>query len=214
MRYDRKVSDYRLGQEILDSLERAYRQLTSHLIAEAPATITVILYADQAYFDITRAPRWSGALFDGKIRIPIKGLSAVTSQLRDILTHELTHSFVNSISKGNCPVWFNEGLAQLQEGKSAAGYRKALSQFQAQNQLVTLGSLKDSFVGLSGGEAELAYLEGLSAAEYFVSQLGKGAVRSVLELMYQNYSFESALKSISNQSLTDFEKSWRLSLTQ
>src|SRR5262249_13875047 len=78
LRYDRKVSDYRLGQEILDSLERAYRQLTSDLSAEAPATITVILYADQAYFDITRAPLWSGALFDGKIRIPIKGLSAVT----------------------------------------------------------------------------------------------------------------------------------------
>jgi len=214
LRYDRKVSDYRLGQDILDSLERAYRQLTSDLTAEAPATITVILYADQAYFDITRAPRWSGALFDGKIRIPIKGLSAVTSQLRDILTHELTHSFVNSISSGNCPVWFNEGLAQLQEGKSTAGYRKALSQFQAQNQLVTLGSLKDSFVGLSGGQAELAYLEGLSAAEYFVSQLGKDAVRSVLNLMNQNYSFESALKSVSNQSLTDFEKSWRLSLTQ
>jgi tetratricopeptide (TPR) repeat protein len=214
LRYDRKVSDYRLGQEILDSLERAYRQLTYDLTAEAPATVTVILYADQTYFDITRAPRWSGALFDGKIRIPIKGLSSVTPQLQGILSHELTHSFVNWVGRGNCPVWFNEGLAQLQEGKSAAGYKQILSQLLTQNQLVPWGSLKDSFVGLTAGEAELAYLEGLSAAEYFTTRLGKNAVRTVLELLRQNYSFESALKSVSNQSLADFEKSWRVSLVQ
>ena len=214
LRYDRKVSDYRLGQEILDSLERAYRQLSYDLTSYPPVTITVILYTDQAYFDITRAPRWSGALFDGKIRVPIKGLSAVTAQLGDTLVHELTHSFVNSLSRGSCPTWFNEGVAQLEEGKSAVGHRKLLSQLERQNQLIPLSSLTGSLVGLPAGAAELAYMEGLSATEYLVAGRGKNAIRAVLDLLHQNYNFDSALGSVVNQSLAEFEKSWRVSLTQ
>lgn len=214
LRYDRKVSDYRLGQEILDSLERTYRQLSYDLTSYPPVTITVILYTDQAYFDITRAPRWSGALFDGKIRVPIKGLSAVTAQLGDTLVHELTHSFVNSLSRGSCPTWFNEGVAQLEEGKSAVGHRKLLSQLERQNQLISLSSLTGSLVGLPAGAAELAYMEGLSATEYLVAGRGKNAIRAVLDLLHQNYNFDSALGSVVNQSLAEFEKSWRVSLTQ
>ncbi len=212
LRYDRKVSDYRLGQEILDSLERAYRQLSSELTSYAPATITVILYADQAYFDITRAPRWTGALFDGKIRVPVKGLSTVTPQLNNILAHELTHSFVNSMAGSSCPAWLNEGVAQLQEGKSAAERRKVLSQLQTQNQLIPLSKLKGSFFGLSGEDAEVAYLEGLSATEYLIGRNGKNAIGTVLDLLHQNYNFESALESATNQTLAEFEKSWRVSL--
>jgi tetratricopeptide (TPR) repeat protein len=214
LRYDRKVSDYHLGQEILDSLERAYRQLSYDLTSYTPATITVILYPDQVYFDITRAPRWSGALFDGKIRVPVKGLSAVTSQLNSILVHELSHSFVNSLAGSSCPTWLNEGLAQLREGKSAVEHRKLLSQLQTQNQLIALTSLKGSFVGFPDGAAEVAYLEGLSATEYLIARNGKNAIGTVLDLLHQNYNFESALRSVTNQSLAEFEKSWRVSLVQ
>jgi len=214
LRYDRKASDYRLGQEILDSLERAYRQFSRELTSNAPATITVILYADQAYFDITRAPRWTGALFDGKIRVPVKGLSAVTPQLNSLLAHELTHSFVNSLAGSKCPTWLNEGLAQLQEGKSGVERRSVLFKLRTQDQLIPLGSLKGSFFNLPGEIAEVAYLEGLSATEFLISQSGKNAIGRVLDLLHQNYNFESALKSATNQTLAEFEKSWRISLAE
>lgn len=214
LRYDRKVSDYRLGQEILDSLERNYRQLSSDLTSDPPATITVILYPDQTYFDITRAPRWSGALFDGKIRVPIKGLSAVTSDLNRVLIHELTHSFISSLSRGNCPTWFNEGLAQFQEGKSAYEQKKLLVQLQSQGHTLPLTSLRGSFAEFSGGVAGVAYLEGLSAVEYLVSRHGNKSVLAILDLLRQNYDFENALKSATGQTLAEFEKSWREFLAQ
>jgi tetratricopeptide (TPR) repeat protein len=214
LRYDRKVSDYRLGQEILDSLERAYRQLAYELPSYAPATVTVILYADQAYFDITRAPRWSGAIFDGKVRLPVKGLSAVTPQLNNILSHELTHSFVNSLAGNSCPTWLNEGLAQLHEGRSPEEHRKLLSQLQSGNQLIPLTSLKSSFLELPDDAAEMAYLEGLSATEYLIAHNGKKAVGALLDLLHQNYNFERALRSVTNQTLAEFEESWRGSLAR
>ena len=35
----------------------------------------MVLYTQQAFADITRAPGWVGALNDGRIRVPVQGLS-------------------------------------------------------------------------------------------------------------------------------------------
>ncbi len=211
LRYDRQVSDYRLGQEILDTLERVYRRLTFELTSEPPATVTVILYPDQIYFDVTRAPNWSGAIFDGKIRIPIKGLSSVTPELETVLTHELTHSFVAS-SQRMCPTWFNEGVAQFQEGKSASTHAKALAELELQKRLIPLSDLKGSFAGLPQEISGLAYLEGLSAVEYLVNKHGSQVLRNLLMLMRQGQDFETALRSLTNRNLAQFEQAWLASL--
>ena len=42
-----------------------------------------------------------------------------------MLKHELTHSFVRLITLGHCPTWFNEGLAQLEEGSTSAALGEA-----------------------------------------------------------------------------------------
>lgn len=214
LRYDRKVSDYRLGQQILTVLEGLYRRLSSELSSRPPATIAVILYPDQTYFDITQAPGWTGALFDGKIRVPTQGLDSVTPELTATLAHELTHSFVASLSGRGCPAWFNEGVAQLQEGKSASSHRKWLAQLQRENQLIPLKNLRGSLVGLSSEAAGLAYLEGLSAVEHLVFRFGKTAIRRVLDLMGQNYNFENAFQTALGQTPADFEISWQQSLAQ
>src|SRR5438034_6923740 len=60
-----KASDRQLGQEILDTLEDLYNHLSRDLTSVAPATVAVILYPDQTYFDITQARSWTGALFAG-----------------------------------------------------------------------------------------------------------------------------------------------------
>jgi tetratricopeptide (TPR) repeat protein len=194
LRYDRKVSDYRLGQQILTELESLYRRLSSELTSQPPATVAVILYPDQTYFDITRAPAWTGALFDGKIRVPTKGLASVTSDLSSTLVHELTHSFIASLPGRGCPSW--------------------LGQLQRESQVVPLKSLRGSFVGLPTEAAALAYVEGLSAVEFLVARFGKSSIRNVLELMAQNYNFENAFRSATHESVANFEANWQQSLTE
>jgi len=214
LRYDRMVSDYQLGQQILTTLENLYRQLSSELTSRPPATVAVVLYPNQTYFDITQAPSWTGALFDGKIRVPTKGLSSITPELTATLTHELTHSFIASLPGRGCPSWFNEGIAQFQEGKSASSYQKWLVQLQKENRLVPLSSLKGPFVGLSSEAAGLAYIEGLSAVEYLVSQFGRSAIKNIFDLMAQNHNFESAFKTALRQNVAAFELSWQQSMKQ
>ena len=209
LRYDHQVSDYHLGEQILNTLETIYRQLCSSLFDQTPGTITVVVYPDKTYFDVTQAPRWTGAINDGKIRIPTKGLDSVTDQLKAVLTHELVHSFISMLSHGDCPTWFNEGVAQIQEGKSANSGRQWLIALERQNQLVPLTSLRGSFSAFSLEVAQVAYLEGLSAVEYLISINGSAILRTIFSLMAQNYNFENAFRSATGKTTADFDKEWR-----
>ena len=211
LRYDRNVSDPLLGQQMLVTLEQLYTRLSTQLVSRPPATIAVILYPDQTYFNITRATSWSGALFDGKIRIPTKGLTTVTPELTSILVHELTHAFIDSLS-GNCPTWFNEGVAQLEEGKTATNDKAALARLRENDQLMGFKDLGGSFLGFSAARAEVAYVESLSAVEYMVAKFGKASIRSVLDLMAQNYNFENAFKTALRQTVPEFEVAWQRDL--
>jgi tetratricopeptide (TPR) repeat protein len=212
LRYDRKVSDQQLGQQILTTLEALYSQLTKELMSKPPATIAVILYPDQTFFDITKAASWSGAVFDGKIRVPTKGLTSVTPELRATLIHELAHAFIAALPQ-ECPAWFNEGIAQLLEGESAASYRKVLVQLRQAGRLLPLRALEKSFSSLPELAAEVAYAEGLSATEFLVKTHGRPSIRSILELMAQNYNFENAFNTALKKTVREFESAWQQDLT-
>jgi tetratricopeptide (TPR) repeat protein len=214
LRYDRSVSDTQLGRQILAALEGEYRRLNRELTSQSPGTIAVILYPDQTYFDVTRAPGWSGALFDGKIRIPTRGLSTVTEELKATLAHELTHSFLDALPGRGSPTWFVEGVAQLQEGRTAATDKKALASLQRQKQLPPLKDLRGSFMQLTPEAADVAYAEGLSAVEYLVTRFGRSAIRSLVDLLAQNYNFENAFKTALGSSVSEFEAAWERDLAR
>ena len=214
LRYDKTASSYQLGEQILIALEDLYRRLSNELTSQAPETVAVILYTDQAYFDITRAPGWSGGVYDGKIRIPIRGLYSITPELRAALAHELTHCFMLALPGRGSPAWFLEGVAQVQEGKSAAGDRKMLAQLQRGNGLIPLKDLRDSLIGLQAASADLAYTESLSAVEYLIARFGRSSIRNLLALMGNNYNFETAFNTELQRSIAEFEAAWHRALTQ
>src|SRR6185312_2225186 len=121
LRYEGAQSSEALRAQILEALESAYRDLSSEFARETRATIPVVLYTSQDFFDVTRAPGWVGALNDGQIRIPLRGMNSVTPTLARILRHELAHSFINQVTQGRCPQWLNEGIAQMLEPRSLSG---------------------------------------------------------------------------------------------
>jgi tetratricopeptide (TPR) repeat protein len=214
LRYDKKSSDYQLGEQILATLEDLYRRQSNELTSQAPGTVAVILYPDQAYFDITRAPGWTSGVFDGKIRIPVKGLHSITPELKAALAHELTHCIMDALPGRGSPTWFLEGVAQMQAGGSGAKDRKALAELQRADRLVPLKDLRGSWMGLPTGTVDVAYAEGLSAVEYLVARFGRSAIRDLLTLMAQNYNFENAFNTALQKSVSEFESAWQRDLTQ
>ncbi len=132
----------------------------------------MILYTDQTFADITRAPSWAGAINDGRIRIPVQGLTSVTPDLARVLKHELTHSFVGQKTHGRAPTWIQEGVAQYMEGRRSVMSAGSLAASAGQGTAPSLQALEGSWLGLSQYEASFAYAWSLAAVESIVQTGG------------------------------------------
>ena len=182
-----------LQQQILATLETAYRDISRQLSFEPGENIIVILYTKTEFVDITQAPTWAGALNDGKLRIPIGGISAMDPELERNLRHELTHSFVHWLSSGRCPTWLNEGLAQLLEPRSAAMYARQLGPMFLDRKAIPFSALQYSFTRLNPLQAEMAYAESLSAVEYLQGRYGMSEIVRMLRNIGSGVEPETAL---------------------
>lgn len=195
LRYEGSQSSESLRGEILSTLESAYQDLSSQFGREPRQSIEVILYTGQDYFDVTRAPSWTGALNDGKIRIPLRGVNYVSSDMARVLRHELTHSFVNQATQGRCPTWLNEGIAQMLEPKSLGPLGVPLARLFKNDQEIPLNALESGFMSFNTAQAELAYAESLATTEYIRDRYGMSDVMRILDRLGQGESVESALRS-------------------
>jgi tetratricopeptide (TPR) repeat protein len=210
LHYEGKQSSEAFRQQILSALESDYDDLARDLGTPPRDNILVTLYTEQAFFDVTLAPSWSGALNDGKLRIPISGLSSMTPELARVLRHELTHTFINQLSAGRCPTWLHEGIAQFFEPKSLGSDGRQLAQlFKAQNN-IPLNVLEGSFLRLSGPQAYLAYAESLAAVSYINDSSGMGDIQRILQLLSQGSSTEAALRATIHSDYGQLESEFRL----
>lgn len=195
LHYEGAKSSDDFRDQLLSTLESDYQDLSHEFGGEPHSSIQVVLYTDQAFFDVTQSPSWVGALNDGKLRIPLRGLSSVTPELARILKHELTHSFVNQMSMGRCPQWLNEGIAQMMEPRSLTTGPQLAQLFQLQRE-VPLNYLESGFTSLSAIQASLAYDESLAAALYIRDRYGMSDVLRILDRLGHGESSEAALRSI------------------
>jgi Peptidase MA superfamily/Tetratricopeptide repeat len=195
LHYEGQQSSDAFRRQLLATLESDYDDLVRQLGVAPRISIPVVLYTGQAFFDVTRAPSWSGALNDGKLRIPIEGLGSVTPELAHVLKHELAHSFINQISGGRCPQWLHEGIAQALEPKTISSSGHRLAQLFAAQREIPFNALEGSFMGFSGAEATLAYDESLAAVQYIAQTYGVSELRRILERLAQGSSTEAALRS-------------------
>lgn len=102
-----------LAGAVLEALQDAYGELGRDLGYYPEADIPVLLYAREDFAAVTRSPEWAGAIYDGKIRVPLGGVRRMTAPLKALLYHEYTHVVARFLGKGRVPVWLNEGLAEL-----------------------------------------------------------------------------------------------------
>ena len=195
LHFEGKDTSEAFRRDLLATLDSEYDDLVRDLGYSPRNNIAVTLYTQQTFFDVTRAPSWTGAINDGKLRIPISGVQSVTPELARVLKHELTHSFVSQMSGNRCPTWLNEGIAQIEEGKSSASTGRQLAQLFAAGNEIPFNLLEGSFMNFSAPEATLAYAESLAAAEYIRDAYGMSEITRILEMFAQGSSTEAALRA-------------------
>jgi tetratricopeptide (TPR) repeat protein len=192
-----------LAREVLRTLEQHFNEIESELNYTPPEPIGVVLYTQQAYADITQAPRWVGAINDGRIRVPVQGLSRVTWDLSRVLKHELTHSFIQQKTRNRAPTWLQEGVAQWMEGKRSDENALVLVRVYDDGQAAALGQLEGSWLKLQDDIARYAYAWALANTEYIVETQGMADVERILDRIGSGASTEQALRDVLHDDYND-----------
>jgi hypothetical protein len=195
-----------LAAEILSTLEEHFRSLASELHFTPPDPIGVVLYTQQSFRDTIDAPVWAVAGNDGRIRVPVEGLASVSALLSRTLKHELAHSFVWQKTRGRCPVWLDEGLAQWFEGRRSNADAAALAALYDRGQYIPLQRLEGGWNTMSGDQARFAYAWSLAAVEYIVATGGTWGIDRLFDHFDQDSSFAAALRAALQTDYADLER--------
>jgi hypothetical protein len=196
-----------LAHDVLRTLEVEFEEISSTLNYVPPEPIGVILYTNQTFVDITRAPAWVGALNDGRIRVPVEGLTSMTQELARVLKHELTHSFVGQKTGERCPVWLQEGIAQYMEGKRSRISAGPLYSAYEQHMEFSLASYETSWMNLPKETASNAYAWSLATVEAIVTEEGMVSIERILDRIATQSATEDALRAVLHDSYEDLMQS-------
>jgi len=196
VRYDGEL-DVELATAVMDYLEQQYWVLSDHF-AHAPAQpITVMLYPSRKFREVTQSPEWVGGLYDGKIRVPLGGLNRLDPAARAVLVHELTHAVVHSKTRGNCPRWLHEGLAQVAEDKTISA---------AQRQQITRRLSTGEAVSWEG--AGFSYALALSLTRFLESRGGPRTLVQLLDQLAEGKTLDQGLTHLFGEDYSALSRRW------
>ncbi|MCP3980380.1 MAG: hypothetical protein GY716_13845 [bacterium] len=198
VRYDGMV-DVALARDVMDYLEQKYWELTGEYSHSPKQPITVLLYPSREFREVTQSPDWVGGLYDGKIRVPLGGLRRLDPRAERVLTHELTHAVVHSKTRGSCPRWLHEGLAQRAEGKRI--------RLEDERRLAREANVDPE-------DWAAFYPTALAVTLHLESRRGFSGLNRVLELLGQGRNEEDALIQLYGESFEKIFDRWARSVAE
>ena len=196
-----------LAGKISEMLEASYWRIGSALGAYPNGILTVVLYTNEQFRDVTRSPTWAVASFDGRIRVPMRGAVENPRELERVLAHEFTHALIYSIAPRGVPQWLNEGLAQLFEPERGSQTPDLTGP------MIPLSRLERTFEGLDDAQARLAYDQSVGAAQALVDRAGMTGVLNLLSFVGQGVPFAEAFERAAFVGYAEFQASWAASRT-
>jgi tetratricopeptide (TPR) repeat protein len=206
LRYDGGINEP-LGVAVLQVLTSAFSEYEHRLGFTPPEPVTVVLQTETDFLE-GGAPGWAEGVYDGTVRIPVKGIDQPTQRLQVLLRHELAHSFVTSRTGGNCPTWLQEGVAQWLEGGAAGRSDGSLQARARSGGLLPLLTLEAPFQNLPPADVGVAYAESLSGIAHLLRLRGEEGVVRLLAALGDGTPSEEALPVAVGLSYPEFEKSW------
>jgi hypothetical protein len=131
------------------------------------------------------------------------------SELRRVLRHELTHAVIDQKTRGNCPEWLQEGMAQFLDGTDVVATERILrSEALA---LIPLFRLEGPFIDRDPQSRELAYRESASAVSFLISRIARSGVLFLLQRLGEGRPFDRALLE-AGLSYAELQQAWASSL--
>ncbi len=181
--------------------------------------VQVIYFADQAAFAKAMGqPPWAKAFsfthtgnFNLRMIVSFKGQD---NFLNTILPHEIGHLVMHDLmGGGRIPLWFDEGVAQLNEERVDEQYRPVMARLAEMGKVVPF-ALLDGYT-LKGQtdamQVTIFYAESLYIVDFLIKTYGNDAFRELCRLLRDGRTFEEALKVAyypTLDSMAVFEDKW------
>lgn len=185
-------------------LERAYWQVGKVLNSYPAEALTVLLYTDRQFQDITRAPAWAGGEFDGRIRVAVGGALRTPAALDRVMVHEFVHAAIASLAPRGVPVWVHEGLASILESGDHSWVKTTLRETRRR---ITLEQLGHGFDRLGEAMVIVAYAESAVAGQLLIERLGPN-LTLFLQMLGSGHTVHQALSTLDVRP-EEFEAEWR-----
>jgi tetratricopeptide (TPR) repeat protein len=188
------------------ALERAYRGVGSKLGVYPTEQTPVVLYARQDFHSLTQTSGWAEGVFDGRIKIPVRGLDAHDPKVNRVLRHEYAHSLVARLGGRRVPGWVNEGIAMWAEEEADGDRYDWAAGVLERTHAVPLRHLVQSFARMPANQAQLAYAQSYLMIRSLVDRYGAGRLRQLLEELGRKRPLEEAFFDVYHRELTTVER--------
>lgn len=191
--------------EVVQRVDRSYRQILGDY---GDSNAVIKLLDAETFYRTTKAPRWTNAIYyRDQIVIPMNEAEKLDSDnLIRSIRHEYTHAVIHTLSRGRCPGWFDEGLAQLLEGEENPALKPAVMRWLGSNPPVPFSLLQGGFTKLPEDMVAPAYGQSLYATRFLSNRFGFSAIRAYLSKLSLGYSSPEAFEYAFEIRETDFER--------
>ena len=202
------------AQAVAQGLEDAYFHDGRKLDLYPGERVPVVLYPSEDFHDITQTPSWTGGVYDGRIKLPSRGVEEGDSAvLERTLRHEYGHVLVTQLSRGHVPVWLNEGVAIWCEEERDGEREDWAYQTLANQVLFPLRDLGGSFTALPADRVHVAYAQSYLAVRALVGQSSGRSLRELLAALGDGKSLDDAFRTVYSRSVAGFESDFITRLT-
>jgi tetratricopeptide (TPR) repeat protein len=185
-------------------LEAAYWRIGKTLNSYPSETLTVLLYTDRQFMDITQSPAWAGGEFDGRIRVAVGGALKTPKALDRVMIHEFVHAAIATLAPRNVPGWVHEGLASALESTDKTWIKTTLALTRAR---LTLDQLAGGFDAFDVPLVRVAYAESAVAGQLLIERLGPN-LGVFIQMLGSGHTVAQALSTLDVRP-EEFEAEWR-----
>lgn len=173
----------------------------------------VVLYASEDFHSVTQTPDWTGGVYDGRIKLPVRGITGGSKLLERTLRHEYGHVLVTQLGNGHVPVWLNEGAAIWAEEESDGDREDWARETISGQRLFSLADLEPPFTGLPADRVHVAYAQSYLAVRLIIGEYGERRLIELLRTSGGGTPVAASFEQILSTRLSTFESTLIRKLT-